>query len=365
MTRAWPCLAALALLTGPGAAFAQDGGSADAGSAEAGTASATCVEHLPAGSQRPSIAETFPAKGTSGHAIPLTLLIKHGKGESVLPGGVQMRATSDEARALSRAQFVIPHPDGGAGPSLETKSDGAGNLTTLRLQLVALPEKPGRNELVLPPLPIAIQRASGEVLTLCTKAHPIVIEDPITNALDPKPRDNPSPRRQPEVWTTAKNVAAGALVAAVVALLVALLLGRWLKRPKPVPPPPPPRPPWDVALEALSDLERQDLVTRDRLVEHFEQVSSILRRYCGDRYGFDGLESTTREMLGMLRRVVPPIPALDEIETFLRRADLVKFARLTPDATECTEALSQARAIVERTIPPPLPSTAPTPVRSA
>ena len=318
--------------------------------------SATCIEHVPAGKERPSLSETFPKKGLSGYALPLKIVVKHGRGETVLPGGLRMRAGSDEARALERSEFILPHPDGGAGPVLATKEVAAGSETTLELSLVALPKKPGRNELTLPPLPIAVQRASGEVLTVCTQPHEIVVEDPIANTPEPEPKHNPPPRRQEEVWTTAKNVALGALTAAIIALLVALLLGRFLKREKKGPPPPPPRPPWEVGLEALADLERQELVARERLVEHFEQVTTILRQYCGDRYGFDGLESTTREMLAILRRVIPPIAALDDIEKSLRRADLVKFARLTPDSDECNEALARARTIIERTIPPPLPT---------
>jgi hypothetical protein len=75
----------------------------------------------------------------------------------------------------------------------------------------------------------------------------------------------------------------------------------------------------------------------------------------GDRYGFDGLECTTREMLGELRRATPRIPVLDEIERSLRQADLVKFARLTPTEAECSGALADAEFIVERTVPPPAP----------
>src|SRR5690606_37750065 len=119
---------------------------------------------------------------------------------------------------------------------------------------VPLPKKPGRNELVLPPLPIAISRASGELMTLCTAPHPVTVEDPIANEPNPKPKQNPDPLRQREEWTAAKNAAIVASVALVLGALLAWLIGRWLKRPRPAPPPPPPRPPWEVAHEALFDL---------------------------------------------------------------------------------------------------------------
>jgi len=349
---------------------------ADAGSADGGrreSIGATCNERLPEGKARPPMEEKFPDKGTSGYAATLSVVIEHGKGETVMPSGFHLQLDSDGARALERAGFAIPDPDGGAGPSIrvETRDDGA--KSTVELPVLLLPEKPGRSTLELPPLPIAIARASGELITVCTRPHRIVVEDPIASTPDAKPKDNPEPRPQREVWTTAKHVTIAALIALLVGALVAWLIGRWLRRERPVPPPPPPRPPWEIALEELSDLRAAELVKSERYVEHYDRVSHVVRRYCGDRYGFDGLESTTREMLSVLRRVVPQIVVLPQIETFLRHADLVKFARLTPNEEECVEALTRGEEIIRRTIPftvttdtaatneppPPPPTTSP------
>jgi hypothetical protein len=204
-------------------------------------------------------------------------------------------------------------------------------------------------------------RASGDLVTLCTTPHRIVIEDPTSSTPNPKPKPNPPPRRQREEWTLLKQAVYIGAVALVAGALLAWLVSRWLKRPRPLPPPPPPRPPWEVALESLHDLRHAGLTREGRFAEHFDRVSDILRRYLGDRYGFDGLECTTREVLGELRRATPRIVVLDEIERFLRQADLVKFARLTPTEAECSGALADAEAIVERTVPPPAPPGAPPP----
>lgn len=347
--RCWPLLACV--LSFSASAFAED----DAGAPIRVTG--TCVERIPEGKERPPIEESFPTKGLTGYAIPLEVVVEHGKGETVLPNGFRVQLDSDAAKALGSAGFALPDPDGGAGPSISQTPDGERIKSTVKISVVALPPKPGRSELVLPPLPIAIARASGEVLTLCTAPHEITVEDPISNTPDPLPRDNPEPRPQRELWNTAKQVAIASLIALVVGALVAWLIGRWRRRPKAVPPPPPPRPPWEVALEELYDLKHAELVKSERFVEHYDRVSHIVRRYCGERYGFDGLESTTREMLGILRRVIPPIPVLESIEKFLREADLVKFAKLTPNAEECEHVLSSAEDIVRRSIPfrPPEP----------
>lgn len=315
----------------------------------------TCIERVPEGKSAPRLSDHFEKRGTSGHAATLSVVVEHGKGESVLPGGLTLGAAPDGLAKLEKLHFIVPNPDGGVAPTLVSEPSGDGVKTTLTIPLVPLPPEAGRHTLTLPPLPIAVSRASGQIVTLCTKPHEIVVEDPIANDPDPKPLDNPPPRRQREEWLLAKQVAIGALVALVVGALLAWLIGRLRRRPKKGPPPPPPRPPWEVALEELFDLRHAKLIKKERYGEHFDRLSDTLRKYLGGRYGFDGLESTTREMLGTLRSIDPPIAVFPQIEGFLREADLVKFARVTPSVTACEQADSLAEEVVRRTIPVPVP----------
>lgn len=310
-----------------------------------------CVERLPQGKARPELEQSGPSKSLSGHALTLSFEIVHGKGETVLPSGFSPQSSSKELEALERSGLFLPDPDGGAGPVIERREQGERATTKVQVSFVALPPKPGRNELVIPPLPIAIARASGDMIVLCSQPHRVLIEDPIANVPDPKPKDNPPPRPQLEIWTTAKQAAIVALIALIVGALIAWLVGRWLRRPKPVPPPPPPRPPWEVALEELFDLKHAGLLKEQRHAEYFDRVSDTVRKYLGALYGFDGLESTTREALGVLRKVSPRIAVLDTIESCLRDADLVKFARATPTDADCALALSRAEEIVQATMP--------------
>lgn len=319
---------------------------------QGGNAFGTCVEHV-AGKARPEMVESLPAQGLAGHVTTLQVVVHHGKGETVLPTGFHLRLGSAAERALERAGFALPDPDGGAGPSLKVATKGDSATTTVRIPFVALPQKAGRQVMTLPPVPISIARASGDVITLCTKPHRIVIDDPTANTPHAKPRQNPRPRPQRELWETAKRITYVALIALIVGAFVAWLIGKWLKREKPVPPPPPPRPPWEVALEELFDIRHAGLVHGQRFREHFERVSYSVRKYLGNRYGFDGLESTTHEVLGVLKRVVPPVTVIGDIQSFLRQADLVKFARLTPTGEECEGLLEAGEHIVRQTIPPP------------
>jgi len=321
---------------------------------------ASCAEHIPGGATRPVVKEAFPARALSGYAAALELTIEHGKGETVLPQGFQLQSSGAAARSLQEAGFVFPDVDGGAGPTLSTLPTPNGATTKVSIPVLLLPKEPGRNRMTLPPLPIAVARASGELLTLCTEPHPVVVEDPTASTPDAKPRPNPAPRQQIEEWTLAKQLTVGALVGAALAGVAAWLVGRWMRRPRPLPPPPPPRPPWEVALEELFAVRYAGLAKEARYAEHYDRVSDAVRKYLGGRYGFDGLETTTREMTAILKRVQPTVYELPVILGFLDECDLVKFARFTPSDEDCTRVLDQAEHIVRMTVPPQLDALPPT-----
>ncbi len=335
-----------------GADAAPSGGSAaTTPSAAQAPPPGSCVELLPSGRARPKVTETFPARGLAGYETPLVVEVEHLPGERLLPGGVHLEAQSDEAKQLAQAHFALPHPSSDAAPRLESVEAGELVRSKLTLPLVPLPTEPGRRELTLPSLPIAMARASGEVFILCTQPHAITVEDPIANDPDPTPRTNPAPRRQLEVWQAAKTALVVGALALVVGVLFAWLLLLWRKRPRRTPPAPPPRPPWEVAEESLQNIESSGLIRAGQLDEHFDRVSQTIRKYLGDRYGFDGLESTSREALRVLDAVTPRVSELGRIKKFLQHADLVKFARLTPSEEECGKYLQEARTIVTRTLP--------------
>ncbi len=321
-------------------------------------AAALCREHLPEGKARPQVSEAFPERGLAGHAAVLRVEVRHGSGETVLPDGFRLEHSGDQVAALEAAGFVIPAAGGGAAPTVERTVAGGQASTRIEIPLVPLPPRPGRQSLLLPPLPIAIARASGDLMTLCTAPHPIVVEDPTASADAPPPRPNPPPRRQLEEWTWLKHVVIATAIALPLGLLLGWLAVRWWRRPRPEAPPAPPRPAWEVALEGLDEIRRAGLLEAARFAEHLDRVSYVLRRYVGDRYGFDGLENTTFETLDALRRVTPPVGPLPEIERCLQHADLVKFAKLEPTEAECEGALRAVERIVVETRPAPVSEAA-------
>jgi hypothetical protein len=327
----------------------------DAGAAA--QVSASCTEFLPKDAPRPEMKASLPERGLSGYEARLEVVLKHGGGETVLPEGFHLQRESDSARAIERAGFVIPEPDGGASPRLESKRTDPEITTTLSLPFVPLPKDAGRHVMVLPPIPIAVARANGEVMTLCTEAQSITVDDPIANEPEPKVKPNPPPRPQREDWPLARQMFYGALVALALGALLGWLLHRWLNRPKVVPAPPRVLP-WIAALCELDVIRRSSLLEEGRTDEHFDRVDDCLRFYLGQRYGFDGLESTTEELRALLGRVRPKPHDLDRIFVYLGDGDLIKYADLTPTRDDCLDALERAERIVRATIPAPVPRPA-------
>lgn len=359
-------LAAAQLTPAPSAAPSAPAAS---GSAQAGEVNG-CVESVPKGGQRPGVSETLPPRGTSGWAVTLSITVMHGRGERVLPAGLDLSSAVEAKKYLRKAGFAIPDQDGGAGAQVWSEKDDPSRsvaITHLDLPLVLLPEKPGRNIMQLPPLPVAVARSNGEIATVCTHPHTIVVEDPIANTPAPEPKPNPPPRPQIEEWTALKKGLLYGLIGVVVGAILAYAAYKIVTKPKPPPPPPPPRPPWEIALEKLDEVRHAGLLESKRHAEYFDRVSDAVRGYLGARFGFDGLESTTDEILAALKKQAsgfvrvdtggdlegaptPGIP-LKEIQDFLFECDLVKFANLKPTPEQCATALTEGEQIVRGTMP--------------
>jgi len=328
-----------------------------------------CVESVPKGATKPILSETFPVRGTSGWAATLSVTVRHGKGERVLPAGLDLASAVEAKKYLQKAGFAIPDQDGGAAAHLWTEpedKDRSYSVTHLELPLVVLPEKPGRNLMMLPPMPVAVARANGEIATVCTHPHQIGVEDPTANTPQAEPKRNPPPRPQREEWTALKKALLWGSLGLLVGALLAFFGYKQLTKPKPPEPPPPPRPPWEVALEKLDEVRHAGLLDALRHAEYFDRVNDAVRGYLGARFGFDGLESTSDEILTSLKKhaggfvrmdtaselgaPTPGIP-LDEVRRFLAECDLVKFANLKPSPEQCGTALTVGEHIVRSTMP--------------
>lgn len=316
-----------------------------------------CVEHVPEGKARPKLAEKFPGKMKAGYAEYLEVSLEHGRSESVL-ADANYFAQADDVKALEQSGFVLPEPRGGIAVKSTKEDKGDHIVAKVQIPFVALPSETKQKDLILPAIAIQVRRANGETMTLCTQPHPVRVESPAANTPDAKPHANPAFRAQLEEWTSLKQWVKIGGIGLLAGAILAALGWLWWRRPKRLPPAPPPRPPWEVAFEELGALKGLELIRAQRYSDFYARVSDTVRKYLGGRYGYDGLECTTREAIGALKLQGIEHQTYFTIEQFLAQADLVKFARLTPNEPECLSALQEAETIVTATLPA-LPSAPP------
>lgn len=144
-------------------------------------------------------------------------------------------------------------------------------------------------------------------------------------------------------------ILAGLLAAGLVALLT-VLVSRYLRKRKALAvPPPPPRPPWEIAVEELGALRRkkQQMIDAGQGSLFVAELNHVIRAYLGGRYQFDGLETTTDEMLAQLKMHQAGLGFTQEVGMFLGRCDLVKFAKVEPDADEVDLLFAKAQDLVQ------------------
>lgn len=316
----------------------------------------SCRENVPDGATRPSISAWLePKRGTSGHVIWLHVAVQHGTGETLLPEGFALTGGSDAFEVLENAHWFFPDPVGGTktvieGPTDEERAANQKVNSRAEIPFVPLPEDPGTHRMTLPPIPIAVARANGQVMTVCTKPLEVVIDDPIANEPNPEVHPNPPPRPQRERWESLVRSLKLLGIVLPIALGLAGIGFWWLRRPKPEPPKPK-IPPWVIAMRELDEVRRSRWLEDEKLEEYFDRVDHITRFYLGERYGFDGLESTSQEIRDALSRVYPPIAEPERVHKFLEEGDFLKYAEVKPEKDDCIQAFDRAVAIVRATTP--------------
>ena len=147
-------------------------------------------------------------------------------------------------------------------------------------------------------------------------------------------------------------------IALAVALLLAgliYLLVRYLhkrgKRISDLFKPAPPVPAHIVAIEALEKLHNEKLWQNDKHKLYYSGLSDILRTYLAGRFEVGAMEMTTDEIDDALRVVEIEQKQKMNLLSVLRDADLVKFAKATPEAQDNELAYDKAYHFVEETKP--------------
>jgi hypothetical protein len=111
-------------------------------------------------------------------------------------------------------------------------------------------------------------------------------------------------------------------------------------------------PPYDRAKLALKKLDESQYLMRSEIKEYYSELTMIIRKYLDEKVYDRSLESTTDELINRLQLLKEgnqfPFKkeTLTNLETILKRADLVKFAKSAPDAA----LIEMDRATIEKEI---------------
>lgn len=309
----------------------------------------SCEERFAEGDPRPSLVVAVdPPKAVAGHRVDLVVTVGHGAGETVLVREASASEAGEAVRLLRAGGLGLVESDGRVASATVREASGGARETELRFHLVPLPEKPGPQRFEIPALPITLARPSGRTATLCTEPIVFMAESPTASSPNAEARPNAPPLPQREPFTALRWALATLAAALLLAPLLLWLRKRFLNRAKPVVLPPPPPPPWVLARAALESLATSGLVESARFDEFFDRLSDLVRRYLGDRFGFDGLESTSDEVLRALRKSTLGRLHHDEARAILEEADLAKFARASTDAARCGLVIDRTRALIDR-----------------
>lgn len=281
-----------------------------------------------------------PDNAPIGTRMRLTLTVDLGKGEkAVPPAGIKLP---------KGAELVTVHP-----PKTTPKKDGGETVSqTYEIEMWEV------GKTTIPEIEYAVVSPDGKV----EKRHagPVNLQV-VSVRTDPATADKPKDIKPPvDVALIWGDYAWAALSALALAVAIYFIYRKWKLRPRiqavtPSAPAPPPRPPYDVAMEKLLELGRDDLFRDGRGREFFFRLSDVLREYAEGRYGLLALERTTAELEREFGPRYADEPARNGFFSLLRACDMVKFAKVAPVKTSAGEALEKAVMFVRSTRPSPPP----------
>lgn len=107
------------------------------------------------------------------------------------------------------------------------------------------------------------------------------------------------------------------------------------------------RPSWELAVEQLAQLQKDDMPAKGQVKEYYISLSHILKEFVSDRLDIDALELTTDELVEVFKIRMIDGAAKEMLFNILELSDSVKFAKYIPDASDHDKSMKMAYAFVE------------------
>jgi len=115
-------------------------------------------------------------------------------------------------------------------------------------------------------------------------------------------------------------------------------------------------PPYEEALFALQSLDNSELLKNQKIKDYYSSLTEIVKRYLDREVDEMALESTTNELIERLmllkdsgKLVDYDTETLQNLEAVLRRADLIKFAKMQTEAGQAQADRGAIEAIINKT----------------
>jgi len=202
---------------------------------------------------------------------------------------------------------------------------------------------------IIPPLKVSYKDKKGEQKELQSAQIFIEVKSVLkdkqagaaTDIIDIKPlQDVPRPLRPLLIYGG---------VALLFSLVAGIVLWLYMRRKKKLAAVPA-KPAHLLAFEELEQLNRDQLIEKGIVREYYFRLSEIFRRYIERRFHIPAVERTTEELVpDILNRTEFGSGVKSETREILRHADLVKFARLSPDKNATDSEYRKVVHVIEET----------------
>ena len=214
---------------------------------------------------------------------------------------------------------------------------------------------------VLPPMPLYLLHASGELDTLWFAGPTLEVTTIPIDTTTYQPFDIKGQMGYP---ITAKEAFSWTGLFLLL-LLAAYTLYRYIRHRRENRPlfgkPKPKEPAYLTAFRQLEEIKAQKLWQSGKVKLFYTAVTDVLRIYMAERWGIQAMEQTSAELLDALKTEQLDKALLEELGVLLRSADLVKFAKYEPSVLENEQTIPVAVHFVQATlvILPDLPESLP------
>jgi hypothetical protein len=172
-----------------------------------------------------------------------------------------------------------------------------------------------------------------------------------TDSSAKKIKDIKEPLGEPFSWLWYKEYFYWGIAALVFIAAIALFIYYRNKRlaNKIIEPEKPKIPAHITALASLERIKQQQIWKEGQVKEYYSEITDTIRLYIEERYNIMALESTTDELLAMMKSQVIDSVSKEKLTHMLKLADFVKFAKMIPQEQEHAIVLQNAFDFVNGT----------------